>query len=319
MAGLPPGPMPPGPAPPGRTWTGWLCSLGLHAVCLAAILGFGRFVAVQPVGGGGGDGGCGGGMGVIAVDLGGLGTGGAWPDEAVQASGAAGMPDAQEAATSPAETTPQPAESEPPRSAVCQSPAVPIPEQTPKPKPTRKSSQARRLPGPQQSASPVDIAATGNAPASGAHENQPTGGMSPGGPSGPGTADGGPGAGTAKGSGGGEGQGHGPGSGSGRGIGEEGGMDLAAVDEKPRIARQVEPEYPETARRCGVGGRVVARFLVTAEGHVSRVSIVSAQPPGIFDAAVRAALEKWKFRPARFKGREVAAWVMLPIRFDLKK
>ncbi|WP_052360227.1 energy transducer TonB [Solidesulfovibrio alcoholivorans] len=120
------------------------------------------------------------------------------------------------------------------------------------------------------------------------------------------------------GTGGGSGGGEGPAAGAGRGMGEDGGMSLAAVDVKPRIMRQVEPAYPADARRHGIEGRVVARLLVTADGGVNRISIVSAKPPQIFEQAVISALEKWRFHPARYKGREVATWVMLPIRFDLK-
>jgi protein TonB len=127
------------------------------------------------------------------------------------------------------------------------------------------------------------------------------------------------GPGTGGGTGGGEGKGKGASVGAGQGIGDGIGMRLADVDEKPRIARQVEPEYPEEARRQGIEGRVVARLLVMTDGSVARLSIVSAKPPRIFDRTVLEAIGKWRFHPARFQGRDVAAWVMLPIRFDLKR
>ncbi|EFL50920.1 TonB family protein [Solidesulfovibrio fructosivorans JJ]] len=95
-------------------------------------------------------------------------------------------------------------------------------------------------------------------------------------------------------------------------------MSLAAVDAKPRILRQVTPDYPADARRRGIEGRVVARLLVTADGGVRSISIVSAKPPQVFEHAVIAALGQWRFHPARYKGREVATWVMLPVKFDLK-
>ncbi len=299
MAGLPPEPLPKGPARPGRAWTGWACSLALHAACLAVILGLGRFVAVHPAGGGGGHGGRGNGRGVLAVDLSHLGTGCPWPGDEERTAGA------------------DDAEAPPPEA--CQNNAAPILAKAPQPAPAPKARPTRPTPASQKPRPPAPTAATGTAPASAAYADQPGGGMPPGGQPGPGHADGSPGAGQGTGFGGGEGQGTGPGIGSGQGEGVDSGMDLAAVDAKPRIASQVEPDYPEAARRSGISGRVVARFLVTADGHVSRISIVSAQPTGIFDQSVLAALGKWKFRPARFKGREVAAWVMLPIRFDLKK
>jgi protein TonB len=58
-----------------------------------------------------------------------------------------------------------------------------------------------------------------------------------------------------------------------------------------------DPSYPREAIRGGVQkGRVVARLQIDEKGNVTEVNIVSSEPRGVFDKAVRAALEGWKFR-----------------------
>ncbi len=292
---------------------GWFLSLALHATLLAGLVIFCRFVAVRPVGGGGGGTGGAGGS-VLAVDLSGLGSGeaGRQPDGDAPATDD-GTRSTQQAATPQAPPEARPTDIPAPRPEQ----ALPIPSAAtaaaavspadPKPRPPRK---ARPRPVPDASAAPVP---TPGQPLAGSGHNDTQAGP-------PGTGPGWEGGATGQGggTGGGSGHGDGPAVGPGQGLGEEDGMRLAAVDTKPRIQRQVEPDYPAEARRRGLEGHVVARLLVATDGGVARVGIVSAQPPHVFDQAVLAALRKWRFHPARFEGRAVAAWVMLPIRFHLK-
>lgn len=300
-------------SPRRRAWLGWLLSLALHSVVLVGLVCFCRFFADHPAGGGGGTGG--GGGSVLAVDLSGLGAdeGGPLPGSDA-AAGADEMPAAEETTSPQArqEATPEEA------SENNQEKALPVLAKPSAHAVKTKTEQKQCVPRKKR---PPHAAAVATVPASvsGQGSENPGGSdASQAGPSGvgPGTTGGvsGQGGGTGGGSGGGEG----PAVGAGRGMGEDGGMSLAAVDVKPRIMRQVEPAYPADARRHGIEGRVVARLLVAADGGVNKISIVSAKPPQIFEQAVITALEKWRFHPARYKGREVASWVMLPIRFDLK-
>lgn len=299
--------------PPRHFLAGWFLSLLLHGVVAATILLFYRFAVFHPAGGGGGSGG---GRGVAFVDLSGWGHDG--PVAVPGAQGpAADDTGAAQAPTAPSEPSPAqtPAATSPPSAA----PEKTVPVLAPQSKPAPRTKPVRHQRWPHHH---EDSPSQGKPPAPGPTSALQTAGTGKGGPSGgapgPGNGSDGRAAGSGGGSGGGEGTGKGPSVGPGHGIGEAG-MSLAAVDVKPRIATQVKPEYPEEARRQGLHGRVITRFLVTAEGGVSRLSIVSAQPPHVFDRAVLEAVEKWRFHPAKFQGRDVAAWVMLPIRFDLKQ
>jgi TonB family protein len=57
-----------------------------------------------------------------------------------------------------------------------------------------------------------------------------------------------------------------------------------------------DPSYPRAAIKAGVAkGRVLARVHIDEKGNVTEVVIVSAEPPRHFDAAVKEALQGWKF------------------------
>ena len=297
-----------------RAWLGWLLSVALHTLALVVLVFFYRFLVIHPAGGGGGGAGGGGGS-ILAVDLSGLGSDAGGPFPGSDAT-------ANDDDMSPAEETTFPqtrqeATSEE-ASVVNQEKALPVQVKPAADAVRTKNGQRKRLPQTKR-LSHASAVATASASVSGQRSEGPgTSDVSRLGPSGNGPGMTGGASGQGGGTGGGSGGGEGPAAGAGRGMGEDGGMSLAVVDVKPRIMRQVEPAYPADARRHGIEGRVVARLLVTADGGVNKISIVSAKPPQIFEQAVITALEKWRFHPARYQGHEVATWVMLPIRFNLK-
>lgn len=312
--------------PPCPLWVGCGLSLALHLTVVAACLWLYCFW-VAPAGGGGGGGGGNDGCGVLAVDLAGLGAGAGEPcaaaDDATAAAGAFSPEAAAAAAASRQETfrnsvpvltdvkpapTPEPAPARVKHSRPCLKRPAAKPTH-PSQKRTACAAVGKPRPGPPAAGGRIRPGESGHGGGTG-------GGIGQGHGSGTGS---GQGPGQGSGIGGGIGSGRGPGIGPGEGPGGGGGMSLAQVDVKPRISRQVKPDYPAAARRQGIEGRVVARLLITAEGTVTRISIVSARPPAVFDRSVRRALARWRFHPARFRGRAVATWVMLPIRFDLRQ
>jgi TonB family protein len=77
------------------------------------------------------------------------------------------------------------------------------------------------------------------------------------------------------------------------------------------------PIYPDSLFKAGVGGRVVAEFVVDPEGVVetSSLGFVSATHPH-FASAVRSALAGAVFRPAVLAGKPVRQIVQLPFVFS---
>ena len=71
----------------------------------------------------------------------------------------------------------------------------------------------------------------------------------------------------------------------------------AVLSELKAISRD-PPDFPREAAADGVkSGVVSARLHVDARGNVTRVDILAAQPPKVFDRAVRKALLYWRFEP----------------------
>nr|WP_284710904.1 energy transducer TonB [Desulfovibrio aminophilus] len=110
---------------------------------------------------------------------------------------------------------------------------------------------------------------------------------------------------------------HGPSGGQGTGSGREG-YGPGQVDRPPRLLRRIDPRYPEAARRQGVHGKVVLKFLVGADGRVRDIEVVEAEPPGAFEQAAVEAVSRWEFSPAMLRGRPVAVWMRVPVSFRLR-
>ena len=77
------------------------------------------------------------------------------------------------------------------------------------------------------------------------------------------------------------------------------------------------PLYPADAARNGVSGKVMVVVDVGADGSVVAVKIEKSDPAGVFDDAVMAAVQKWKFEPAIENGKPVAGRVRVPVDFQV--
>ncbi|MCE5336952.1 MAG: energy transducer TonB [Desulfobacteraceae bacterium] len=94
-------------------------------------------------------------------------------------------------------------------------------------------------------------------------------------------------------------------------------FEAARIDHAPQVVRKIEPAYPSRARKQGICGKVVVRFLVESDGSVSRPFVVEARPAGYFEQSALEAIRQWRFKPGWFKGRAVSTWVTLPVQFRL--
>lgn len=63
----------------------------------------------------------------------------------------------------------------------------------------------------------------------------------------------------------------------------------------PRLIRDVAPQYPLSALRRGIEGRVQIAFTIEPDGSVSAPSLLSASPEDVFDEAAIAAATHWRF------------------------
>lgn len=82
--------------------------------------------------------------------------------------------------------------------------------------------------------------------------------------------------------------------------------------------RNPPPSYPPLSRRLGEQGKVHLRVHVNADGLPTEVEIKSSSGSRRLDESALATVRKWRFVPARQGDRPVAAWVIVPINFQLE-
>jgi protein TonB len=91
--------------------------------------------------------------------------------------------------------------------------------------------------------------------------------------------------------------------------------DPPPVVREAKLLRRVDPEYPTAARRDGVAGSVDLAVLVSESGAVREVSVVRADPPGLFDKSALTAVRKWKYDPRYVDGLPAEAHLTVHLEF----
>jgi TonB family protein len=78
------------------------------------------------------------------------------------------------------------------------------------------------------------------------------------------------------------------------------------------------PEYPEDLRQAGVEGIVLLQAVITSNGMVETVQVLSpdASPEAMVESAF-AAVKEWTFTPATMDGEPIAVEYVLAVRFNL--
>jgi len=71
------------------------------------------------------------------------------------------------------------------------------------------------------------------------------------------------------------------------------------IIQKPRVRYAPKPAYPAGAKADEKEGFVRFSVQVSPTGAVGDIEILEADPPGVFDEAVKAAVRLWQFAPAR--------------------
>lgn len=102
--------------------------------------------------------------------------------------------------------------------------------------------------------------------------------------------------------------------GQGPGGGAGGPIRLA----RPRGGYQTRPRYPESARREGIEGITFLKFEIRADGTVGKALVERSAGHRDLDLAAIEAVKLWRFDPARRGNQPIAAWVTLPVRFELR-
>jgi protein TonB len=94
--------------------------------------------------------------------------------------------------------------------------------------------------------------------------------------------------------------------------------EVGDIDRPITVLTQTPPLYPMHARRMGIEGWVEVKLLVSEEGFVQNVEVVTSEPQGVFEESVMQSLSSWKFSPGTIRGVAVKTYVTTTIRFNLK-
>jgi TonB family protein len=81
------------------------------------------------------------------------------------------------------------------------------------------------------------------------------------------------------------------------------------------VTRSVPPDYPLLARQMKVQGAVVLQALISREGSIQELQIVSG--PGILATAAREAVKQWRFRPYYQNGNPVETQARITVNFTI--
>jgi protein TonB len=86
----------------------------------------------------------------------------------------------------------------------------------------------------------------------------------------------------------------------------------------PRYAKNPRPAYPQEARERGYQGVVLLKVEVLSNGIVGQLKVIKSSGYAVLDQCAFAAVQKWRFIPARKEMIAIPCWVNIPIKFELQ-
>jgi periplasmic protein TonB len=93
-------------------------------------------------------------------------------------------------------------------------------------------------------------------------------------------------------------------------------IGITAEGIQPKKIREVQPDYPEIARRARIEGVVILEAVINKDGTVGEIRVLRSLNPLLDQAAIRAA-KQWLFEPGKINGKPVKAYFTLTINFKL--
>ena len=93
-------------------------------------------------------------------------------------------------------------------------------------------------------------------------------------------------------------------------------MEIGGEVQAAKLLRRVTPVYPSLARQARVGGLVRLRAIISEDGSVRRLEVLSGHPL-LVGIAVEA-VKRWLYRPTLLNGRAVAVITRIDVNFRLR-
>ena len=93
-----------------------------------------------------------------------------------------------------------------------------------------------------------------------------------------------------------------------------------AISEPAQMAqliRRVEPSYPALARQIQREGRVELHALISTEGRIESLEVISGDP--LFLQSALAAVREWRYRPTILNGRPIEVDTRITVIYTLSR
>jgi periplasmic protein TonB len=84
---------------------------------------------------------------------------------------------------------------------------------------------------------------------------------------------------------------------------------------KVLLTKKVTPEYPDEARNKHITGSVVMKALISQEGDVQKLIVLSGDP--LLVASAVEAAKQWKYKPYLLQGQPVEVETQITMIFSL--
>ena len=82
--------------------------------------------------------------------------------------------------------------------------------------------------------------------------------------------------------------------------------------------RYTQPQYPQGARERGTEGWVDLQFIVHKDGSLGDVSVVGAEPVGVFEQSALESVRRWRYQPILRDGQASEQRARIRVRFAVK-
>jgi TonB family protein len=94
--------------------------------------------------------------------------------------------------------------------------------------------------------------------------------------------------------------------------------DEFMITAMPKVVEEIRPNYPESAKKAGLQGRVIFDIIIDNKGIVRKADLVQGLNDELNQAAYEAMM-KFRFRPAKMDKQTVAVKIKYAINFVLEK
>ncbi|GLX78164.1 hypothetical protein tinsulaeT_15040 [Thalassotalea insulae] len=92
-----------------------------------------------------------------------------------------------------------------------------------------------------------------------------------------------------------------------------------AIRKAAKIIASPDPKYPSTAKRRGIELDVQVNFIIDTQGRVANIEFEEKSKVSFFRSAIRTAMAKWRFLPAKINGQPVESKMSKIFSFSLMK